>query len=68
MAKPTAQIDYNQCDWSQCKEKGVCPCVAACKHKVLKQEAPDEPPYQLGLCQGCALCVTACPRKAIRLL
>ena len=67
MAKPQAVVDYQICCPEKCKD-GVCLAVLECKHKVLKQDEPGEAPYQLGLCQGCATCVTACPCKAIRLL
>ena len=68
MAKPTAVVDYSLCDPSQCSDDGKCPAAKKCKHKVLKQEEVGEPPVQFGLCMGCATCVTACPRKAIRIL
>jgi translation initiation factor RLI1 len=67
MSKPQAVVDYKICCPKKCKD-GVCVAAKECKHKVLKQDEPGEGPYQLGMCQGCGTCVTACPFKAIRLL
>ena len=68
MSKPNAVVDYQVCDLEKCSQDGICPACKHCKHKVLKQEKPGEPPVQFGLCQGCATCVTACPLKAIRMM
>ncbi len=68
MAKPVAVIDYQVCNPKNCDPKGKCPAVSACKHKVIKQDAPGEPPYQLGPCLACGSCLAACAYKAIRLV
>ena len=67
MAKPVATIIWDKCDPSE-HEEGLCIAAAACPQRVLKQEAPFEPPMPLGLCRGCGTCVAACPRKAIKLM
>ena len=67
MPKPRAAVEYEKCHPEQC-EKGICAAVLACPTKTLKQEAPYEVPYPLGLCRGCAQCVLACPFKAIRMV
>ncbi len=67
MAKPQAAVDYQICRPDKCPD-GICLAARECPHKVLKQDAPGEGPYQLGMCVGCGTCVTACPFKAIRLL
>ena len=66
MAKPIAMVIWDRCKPSEC-EGGRCLAVAECPQKVLKQETLGEPPYALGPCKGCALCVTACPLGAIKL-
>ena len=66
MPKPTATVDYQVCDPKKCPAER-CLAVEACEHKVLRQDAPDEGPYALGMCTACGACVTACPLKAIRL-
>ncbi len=67
MPKKMSLVDYTRCDPANCKG-GICLAVLACRHKVLKQEAPfempDPPPL---LCVGCSLCVRACPQHAVRL-
>lgn len=68
MAKPIAVVDPHICTPYACSPDGKCPAVRECKHRVLKQEERGEPPFQFGLCQGCATCVTACPRKAIKMM
>jgi MinD superfamily P-loop ATPase len=68
MAKPTAAVDYTICDIQKCSKDGVCIACKHCKNKVLRQEEPGQPPFQLGPCQGCSSCLTACPLKAIRLI
>jgi NAD-dependent dihydropyrimidine dehydrogenase PreA subunit len=61
-------VDYQICDIEKCSQDGICVACKECKQKVLKQEAPGEAPVQLGMCQGCATCLTACPLNAIRLM
>ena len=67
MPKKTVLIDYNKCHPEQC-DSGTCAAVLACPKKLLKQEAPYEPPMpDPAICKGCSECVLACPLKAIRL-
>ena len=58
-------VNYNLCDFKECID-GVCRAKAVCERKVLKQEAPFEPPYvNSGLCLGCNKCIAECHSKAI---
>jgi ferredoxin len=66
MAGKSAVIDYNICDFKNCKE-GVCLAAADCEKKVLKQEEPFETPYiDASLCSGCNKCISSCPSGAIK--
>ena len=64
---PIAVVEYEKCQPDQC-ENGICVAVLACPTETLKQEAPYEVPYLLGLCRGRAQCAQACPLKAIRMV
>jgi len=67
MPKKIALVVYDRCQPGKC-EKGICLAVQACKHKLLKQEAPYEIPMtEPSICQGCGDCAKACPLKAIRI-
>jgi translation initiation factor RLI1 len=66
MPKPIATIQWDKCHPDQ-HDEGKCPASEACPRKVLKQEAPGEPPMPLGLCRGCGACLAACPFQAILL-
>jgi len=67
MPNKTVLIDYNKCHPEQC-DSGTCAAVLACPRKLLKQEAPHEPPMpDPAICRGCSECALACPLKAIRL-
>ncbi len=62
-----AAVDYDVCRPEIC-DSGVCKAAKACPRRLLKQEAPYETPMPTPtLCQACAVCVRACPVKAIRL-
>ena len=66
--KTFAAVDYQICDPAECDpDKGICPAVAACEHKVLKQidGAFEAPMVFHDLCMGCWDCLEACPRNAI---
>ena len=66
--KSFAMIDYDRCSPRVCDpEKGICPAVSACEHKVLKQiDGPFEPPMVfMDLCMGCWDCLEACPLEAV---
>ena len=67
MAKQQAVVDFKRCDPSQCSPDGRCPARRECEKRVLKQDAPGEPPYLFGPCVACGTCVTACPLAAISL-
>ena len=66
--KPVATIDYVLCDPTIC-ENGVCRVVAACPRKLIKQEEPYEMPNAYpNMCRGCAVCIQACPKGAVRMV
>ena len=61
-------INYNLCDFKECSD-GICKAKAICEKKVLKQEAPFEPPFvNTDLCSGCNECIAECPSKAVEKL
>jgi len=65
-----AMVDYDKCNPRECNpDKGVCPAVAVCTHKVIKQiDGPFEPPIIFhDLCMGCWDCIEACPLDAIHM-
>jgi len=64
----TALVDYNRCHPEKC-DSGICAAVAACSHKLLKQDSPYEIPMTYpSVCQGCGDCVRACSLKAIKIV
>jgi translation initiation factor RLI1 len=68
MPKQVAMIDYQSCEPALC-ENGVCQAARACPRKLLKQEEPFEmPDPYTNMCMGCAICVRACPKKAIQMI
>jgi len=67
MAKPTATVIFDRCKPDQCSPDGRCPAVKVCEKRVLKQDAPGEPPYVFTLCLACGDCIEACPLDAIEL-
>ncbi|MCS6907316.1 MAG: 4Fe-4S binding protein [Anaerolineales bacterium] len=68
MPKTAVILDYQRCDPDQC-EQGICRAAMLCKRKVINQEQPFEPPQlDPALCLGCAICITACPTKALGVL
>ncbi len=67
MPSKRALLHFNKCHPEKC-EKGVCVAALACPRKLLKQEAPGEPPMpDPSLCKGCGDCARACPGKAIEI-
>jgi translation initiation factor RLI1 len=65
MPSKMALVDYNKCRPSEC-DSGRCTAALACTRRLLRQEAPYEPPMpDPSLCRGCGDCVRACTRKAI---
>lgn len=63
-----ALVDFNLCRPESC-EGGICTAAEACEKKLLRQEAPGEPPMaDPSLCKGCGDCARACPRGAVRVL
>jgi len=68
MPSKIALVDFGKCDPKKC-ENGVCLAAKACKRKLLRQEAPYEPPMpDPSLCKACGDCVLACPAKAIQII
>lgn len=66
MPSKMALVDFGKCTPDQCAE---CPAVKACPRKLLRQEAPGEPPMtNPSLCRGCGDCARACPAKAIKVV
>ncbi len=60
-----ALVDYRTCDPSRC-EDGVCVAARSCPRKLLRQEAPFEPPMaDSAPCKGCGDCARSCPAGAI---
>jgi translation initiation factor RLI1 len=60
-----AMVQYDKCRPEGCPG-GVCAAAAACTHRLMKQEAPFEPPMpHPSLCRACGDCVRACPYGAI---
>jgi translation initiation factor RLI1 len=65
MPNKMALVDYSKCRPSEC-DGGHCTAATACTRRLLRQEAPYEPPMpDPSLCRGCGDCVRACARKAI---
>ena len=61
-------LDYNKCHPEKC-DKGICAAVEACPVKVIKQEAPYEPPEIVQHIRvGYEYCVKVCPLDAIRMM
>lgn len=65
MPKKNVAIDYRACDPKKCKD-GICQAALACEKKLLTQKAPYEmPDAKASMCLSCAVCVQACPKKAV---
>ena len=67
MPKSQAAVDAGNCHPEKCNG-GICVAVLACPTETLKQEAPYEIPFPLGLCKGCGICALECPFGAIRMI
>lgn len=68
MPGKVAVILYERCHPEQC-DSGKCKAAMACTRKLLKQEAPNEPPMaHPSLCRACGDCVRACPNAAIKIV
>jgi translation initiation factor RLI1 len=68
MPKQVAVINYQRCEPALC-EAGICQATLACPRKLLKQEAPFEmPDAYTNMCVGCAICVQACPKEAVKMI
>ncbi len=65
MPRKTVAVDYRACNPEKC-EDGICKAVLLCEKKILTQEAPYEmPDTKASACLSCAICVKACPQKAV---
>ena len=65
-----AIINLDICDPRKCAGKdGICLTLKGCKHKLLIQEEPFDPPMHLyaDKCIGCGGCEKECPLKAIQI-
>jgi Fe-S-cluster-containing hydrogenase component 2 len=68
MPKKSIAVDYHQCDPKACPD-GICQATLLCERKVIYQENPyDLPDTKSNMCLGCSLCLTACPKEALRML
>ena len=68
MPKQIIVVDYSRCEPEQC-ENGICRAALLCKKRILFQEAPFEmPESRAAMCMGCAVCLTACPRNALKMM
>jgi Fe-S-cluster-containing hydrogenase component 2 len=68
MGRKRADVDFHKCTPLDCERvRGFCAASAACRHKLLEQEAPDEPPmlFAAAYCVGCGDCVGVCPAGAV---
>jgi translation initiation factor RLI1 len=65
--KSFVAIDYQRCYKKCAPDKGLCPAVPACAHKVIKQldGAFESPIIFQDMCMGCWDCIEACPLDAI---
>jgi len=61
-----AMVVFDKCQPEKCQH-GVCLAVAACPHRLIKQEAPHtKPMFHPSTCRGCGDCTRACPLKAVQ--
>ncbi len=68
MPKKVAVINYQHCEPEDC-EAGICQAVLACTRNLIKQESPFEMPDPYpNMCVGCAICVQACPKGAVKMV
>jgi translation initiation factor RLI1 len=65
MPSKMALVDFSKCRPQSCPD-GICVAAQACERKLLRQEAPYQPPMpDPSVCKACGDCVQACPLKAI---
>ncbi|KPK24177.1 MAG: hypothetical protein AMJ70_02535 [Dehalococcoidia bacterium SG8_51_3] len=68
MPNKMALVVFDKCQPEKC-QKGNCLALAACPHKLIKQEAPyHKPMFHPSICQGCGDCARACPLKAVQVM
>lgn len=68
--KSFSLIDYEICEPKNCNpNEGICPAVAVCSHKVIKQldGVFQSPMIFQDMCMGCWDCIEACPLDAIKI-
>ncbi|MFC1870218.1 4Fe-4S binding protein [Chloroflexota bacterium] len=69
MPGKVALVAFDKCRPEECDKDGTCAAIAACPHRLIKQEAPyDTPMFHPSTCQGCSDCARACPLKAIKIV
>jgi NAD-dependent dihydropyrimidine dehydrogenase PreA subunit len=63
------RINYMKCKSGKCSDSGICKAVAVCKHKVLRQEEYNYPPFfhPSRYCHECGICIKECPFAALEL-
>ena len=68
MPNKMALVVFDKCQPEKC-QNGNCLALAACPHKLIKQEAPyHKPLFHPSTCQGCGDCARACPLKAVQVM
>ena len=50
-----------------CPQDHPCPAVRVCPYDALTQEGAAAPVVDEEKCEGCGLCVKACPKGALRI-
>ncbi len=65
MTSTMVSLDYRKCRPHLCND-GFCTAAPACPlHMIEQEEKYDFPMIKAANCKGCAICVKACPLKAL---